>query len=112
MSLLFDFICLVGSLLVFKVVVDNGVDVVYFGYKNDINVCNFVGFNFDVKSMVDGICYVYVKGCEVLFVINIFVQVGCVVDWQKVVDVVVDQGVDVIILVDVGFFDYVCNCYL
>jgi len=41
-----------------------------------------------------------------LLAINTFAQAGRVADWQKAVDAAVDQGVDAIILADVGLLDY------
>ena len=101
-----DLICPAGSLPALKAAVDNGADAVYLGFKNDTNARNFAGLNFDSKTMADGIRYAHAKGCEVLLAINTFAQAGRVADWQKAVDAAVDQGVDAIILADVGLLDY------
>ena len=101
-----DLICPAGSLPALKAAVDNGADAVYLGFKNDTNARNFAGLNFDQKTMADGIRYAHAKGCEVLLAINTFAQAGRVADWQKAVDAAVDQGVDAIILADVGLLDY------
>ena len=98
-----------GSLPALKAAVDNGADAVYLGFKNDTNARNFAGLNFDPKAMADGIRYAHAKGREVLLAINTFAQAGRVADWQKAVDAAVDQGVDAIILADVGLLDYACN---
>jgi len=45
----------------------------------------------------------------VLLAINTFAQAGRVADWQKAVDAAVDQGVDAIILADIGLLDYARN---
>ncbi len=104
-----DLVCPAGSLPALKAAVDNGADAVYLGFKNDTNARNFAGLNFDPKAMADGIRYAHAKGREVLLAINTFAQAGRVADWQKAVDAAVDQGVDAIILADVGLLDYACN---
>ena len=101
-----ELICPAGSLPALKAAVDNGADAVYLGYKNDTNARNFAGLNFDAKAMTDGIRYAHAKGREVLMAINTFPQAGRVADWQKAVDGAVDQGVDAIILADVGLLGY------
>ena len=101
-----ELICPAGSLPALKAAVDNGADAVYLGYKNDTNARNFAGLNFDAKAMSDGIRYAHAKGREVLMAINTFPQAGRVADWHKAVDGAVDQGVDAIILADVGLLDY------
>jgi collagenase-like PrtC family protease len=106
MNSLPDLICPAGSLPALKAAVDNGADAVYLGFKNDTNARNFAGLNFDPKAMADGIRYAHSKNCEVLLAINTFAQAGRVADWQKAVDAAVDQGVDAIILADVGLLDY------
>ena len=106
MNSLPDLICPAGSLPALKAAVDNGADAVYLGFKNDTNARNFAGLNFDQKTMSDGIRYAHGKGCEVFMAINTFPQAGRVTDWQKAVDAAVDQGVDAIILADVGLLDY------
>ena len=101
-----ELICPAGSLPALKAAVDNGADAVYLGYKNDTNARNFAGLNFDARAMSDGIRYAHAKGREVLMAINTFPQAGRVADWHKAVDGAVDQGVDAIILADVGLLDY------
>jgi putative protease len=101
-----DLVCPAGSLPALKAAVDNGADAVYLGYKNDTNARNFAGLNFDAKAMAEGIRYAHGKGREVLMAINTFAQAGRVADWHKAVDGAVDQGVDAIILADVGLLDY------
>ena len=56
--------------------------------------------------MSDGIRYAHAKGREVLLAINTFAQAGRVADWERAVDDAVAQGVDAIILADVGLLDY------
>ena len=106
MNSLPDLICPAGSLPALKAAVDNGADAVYLGFKNDTNARNFAGLNFDQKTMSEGIRYAHGKGCEVFMAINTFPQAGRVADWQKAVDAAVDQGVDAIILADVGLLAY------
>jgi collagenase-like PrtC family protease len=101
-----ELICPAGSLPALKAAVDNGADAVYLGFKNDTNARNFAGLNFDAKSMADGIRYAHAKGREVLLAINTFAQAGRVADWERAVDDAVAQGVDAIILADVGLLDY------
>lgn len=101
-----DLICPAGSLPALKAAVDHGANAVYLGYKNDTNARNFAGLNFDAKAMSEGIRYAHAKGREVLMAINTFPQAGRVADWHKAVDGAVDQGVDAIILADVGLLDY------
>ena len=109
MSSLPDLICPAGSLPALKAAVDNGADAVYLGFKNDTNARNFAGLNFDQKTMSEGIRYAHAKTCEVLLAINTFPQAGRVSEWQAAVDAAVDQGVDAIILADIGLLDYAKN---
>ena len=109
MSSLPDLVCPAGSLPALKAAIDNGADAVYLGFKNDTNARNFAGLNFDPKSMADGIRYAHSKGREVLLAINTFPQAGRVSSWQHAVDAAVDQGVDAIILADVGLLEYAHN---
>ncbi len=106
MSSLPDLVCPAGSLPALKAAVDNGADAVYLGFKNDTNARNFAGLNFDAKNMAEGIRYAHDKGREILLAINTFPQAGRVATWQNAVDAAVDQGVDAIILADVGLLDY------
>lgn len=46
-----ELFCFVGNFSAFKAVIENGVDVVYIGLKDDINVRYFVGFNFIEKKL-------------------------------------------------------------
>lgn len=77
-----ELFCLVGNFLVFKVVIENGVDVVYIGLKDDINVCYFVGFNFIEKKLQEVVSFVYQYCCKLYIVINIFVYFDGYVCWQ------------------------------
>ncbi|MBL8397864.1 MAG: U32 family peptidase [Candidatus Accumulibacter sp.] len=111
MSSLPDLVCPAGSLPALKAAVDNGADAVYLGYKNDTNARNFAGLNFDAKAMAEGIRYAHAKGREVLMAINTFPQAGRTADWHQAVDGAVDQGVDAIILADIGLLDYASRKY-
>ena len=106
MSALPELVCPAGSLPALKAAVDNGADAVYLGFRNDTNARNFAGLNFDQKNMADGIRYAHAKGRQILLAINTFAQAGRVDDWKMAVDAAVDQGVDAIILADVGLLDY------
>lgn len=106
MSTLPELVCPAGSLPALKAAVDNGADAIYLGFKNDTNARNFAGLNFDQKTMAEGIRYAHGKGRQILLAINTFAQAGRVADWKKAVDAAVDQGVDAIILADVGLLDY------
>jgi len=109
MNQLPDLVCPAGSLPALRAAVDNGADAVYLGYRNDTNARNFPGLNFDAKNMAEGIRYAHGKGREILLAINTFAQAGRVGDWQQAIDAAVDQGVDAIILADVGLLDYACK---
>jgi putative protease len=106
-----ELICPAGSLPALKAAVDHGADAVYLGYKNDTNARNFAGLNFDDKAMREGIRYAQSRGRHVLMAINTFAQPGRVADWQRAVDGAADQGVDAVILADVGLLDYAKNRY-
>ena len=106
MNSLPELICPAGSLPAPKAAVGNGAGAVYLGFKNDTNARNFAGLNFDAKAMAEGIRYAHDKGREILLAINTFAQPGRVDDWTKAVDAAVDQGVDAIILADVGLLAY------
>ena len=101
-----ELVCPAGSLPALKAAVDNGADTVYFGYKNDTNARNFAGLNFDQKAMVEGIGYAHSRGKHVLMAINTFPQPGREADWHRAVDGAADQGVDAVILADIGLLDY------
>ncbi|MCL2885206.1 MAG: U32 family peptidase [Betaproteobacteria bacterium] len=109
MNQLPDLVCPAGSLPALRAAVDNGADAVYLGYRNDTNARNFPGLNFDARNMAEGIRYAHGKGREILLAINTFAQAGRVGDWQQAIDAAVDQGVDAIILADVGLLDYACK---
>lgn len=106
MSALPELVCPAGSLPALKAAVDNGADAVYLGFRNDTNARNFAGLNFDQKTMSAGIRYAHANGRAILLAINTFAQAGRVADWEKAVDAAVEQGVDAIILADVGLLDY------
>jgi putative protease len=106
MSALPELVCPAGSLPALKAAVDNGADAVYLGFRNDTNARNFAGLNFDQKTMSAGIRYAHANGRAILLAINTFAQAGRVADWEKAIDAAVDQGVDAIILADVGLLDY------
>ena len=101
-----ELVCPAGSLPALKAAVDNGADTVYFGYKNDTNARNFAGLNFDQKAMVEGIGYAHSRGKHVLMAVNTFPQPGREADWHRAVDGAADQGVDAVILADIGLLDY------
>ena len=101
-----DLVCPAGSLPALKAAVDNGADAVYLGFKNDTNARNFAGLNFDQKTLAEGIRYAHKHGKEVLLALNTYAQPGRVSDWRKAVDNAAEQGVDAIILADVGLLDY------
>lgn len=81
-----EFFCLVGNLLVLKIVIDCGVDVVYIGFKDDINVCYFAGFNFSGKKFEKVVDYVYDYNKKIYIVFNIFVYFNGFECWINVVD--------------------------
>ncbi len=101
-----ELVCPAGSLPALKAAIDNGADMVYFGYKNDTNARNFAGLNFDRKAMVEGIGYAHARGKHVLMAINTFPQPGREADWHAAVDGAADLGVDAVILADIGLLDY------
>ena len=101
-----ELVCPAGSLPALKAAVDNGADTVYVGLRNDTNARNFAGLNFDAKTLADGLRYAHDRGRKVLMAINTFPQPGRVADWQRAVDTAAGQGVDAVILADVGLLAY------
>ncbi len=104
-----ELVCPAGSLPALKAAVDHGADAVYLGYRNATNARNFAGLNFDEKSMAAGIRYAHAQRRQVLLAINTFAQPGRVTEWRQAVDGAAAQGVDAVILADIGLLDYACR---
>lgn len=101
-----ELVCPAGSLPALKVAVDNGADWVYLGLRDDTNARNFAGLNFDPSALAAGLAYAHARGRKVLLALNTYPQAGNWDRWTGAVDLAAAQGVDAIIVADLGLLDY------
>ncbi len=101
-----ELVCPAGGLPALKAAVDHGADCVYAGFRDETNARNFSGLNFDAKALAEGIKYAHDRGTRVLIALNTFPQAGNWDRWTAAVDRAADNGVDAVILADMGLMDY------
>ncbi|MFN4148606.1 MAG: peptidase U32 family protein, partial [Rhodocyclaceae bacterium] len=106
MSTPFELVCPAGTLPALKAAVDNGADCVYTGFRDATNARNFIGLNFDDKSLREGIAYAHARGVKVLLALNTYPQTDNWLEWTAAVDKAAAFGVDAVILADPGLMDY------
>ncbi len=101
-----ELICPAGGLPALKAAIDNGADAVYLGLRDDTNARNFVGLNFDERSLTEGVAYAHKRGGKVLLAINTYPQAANWERWQAALDRAAGLGVDAVIIADLGLMDY------
>ena len=104
-------VCPAGSLPALRAAVDNGADDVYTGIKDETNARNFAGLNFDLAALRDGIRYAHAHGARVLLALNTYPQPATWQKWRRAVDLAADQGVDAVIVADVGLMAYTAKTH-
>lgn len=93
-----EILVLVGNLEKLKIVIDFGVDVVYFG-GSKFNLRVFLN-NLINEEMVEGIKYCYDRGKKVYVILNVFVRNYDLKGVGDYIKELYDLGIDVIIVVD------------
>ena len=106
MSSAIELVCPAGSLPALKAAVDNGADWVYLGLRDETNARNFAGLNFDAAALAAGLAYAHARRRKVLLALNTYPQAATWARWTQAVDFAAAQGVDAIIVADLGLLDY------
>ncbi len=101
-----ELVCPAGGLPALKAAVDNGADWVYLGLRDATNARNFAGLNFDGAALRAGLDYAHARGRKVLLALNTYPQAATWGRWTQAVDFAAGQGVDAIIVADLGLLDY------
>lgn len=101
-----ELVCPAGSLPALKAAVDNGADWVYLGLRGETNARNFAGLNFDEAALAAGLAYAHARGRKVLLALNTYPQAATWARWTRAIDLAAGQGVDAIIVADLGLLDY------
>jgi len=87
--------------------VDNGANAVYIGLKNETNARHFAGLNFSEKQLTLAIEYAHKKNCKVYCAINTYPREKKWNRWTDAVDQAMSNGIDTLIVADVGVMDYI-----
>jgi len=106
-----ELVCPAGTPAGLRVAVDAGADAVYCGFRNATNARNFPGLNFTPVELEQGIRYAHERGARVLLAVNTFPPAGRSDLWFEAVDLGCGQGVDAIIVADMGVAGYVAERY-
>jgi putative protease len=101
-----ELVCPAGSLPALKAAVDNGADWVYLGLRDETNARNFAGLNFDQAALAAGIAYAHARRRKVLLALNTYPQAATWARWTQALDLAAAQGVDAVIVADLGLLDY------
>jgi putative protease len=101
-----ELVCPAGSLPALKAAVDNGADWVYLGLRDSTNARNFAGLNFDQAALAAGLAYAHARGRKLLLALNTYPQAANWARWTQAVDLAARQGVDAVIVADLGLLDY------
>ena len=101
-----ELVCPAGSLPALKAAVDNGADWVYLGLRDSTNARNFAGLNFDEAALAAGLAYAHARGRRLLLALNTYPQAATWPRWTRAVDLAAGEGVDAIIVADLGLLDY------
>jgi O2-independent ubiquinone biosynthesis protein UbiU len=101
-----ELVCPAGSLPALKAAVDNGADWVYLGLRDSTNARNFAGLNFDETALAAGLAYAHARRRKVLLALNTYPQAATWTRWTRAVDLAAGQGVDAIIVADLGLLAY------
>lgn len=102
-----DLVCPAGNYQSLVKAVDNGANAVYMGLKNETNARHFAGLNFSEKQITRGIDYAHSKNCKVYCAINTYAREDNWTRWTDSVDQAMGQGIDTLIVADIGVMDYI-----
>lgn len=106
-----ELVCPAGNYQSLIKAVENGADAVYLGLKNETNARHFAGLNFNQEQIISGIEFAHKHQCKVFCAINTFPTQSGWRQWRDSIDLVVELGVDSLILADLGVLDYTSNRY-
>ena len=106
-----ELVCPAGNYQSLIKAVENGADAVYIGLKNETNARHFAGLNFNEKQIIKGIEFAHQHQCKVFCAINTFPTQSGWKQWCDSVDLVVNLGIDTLIIADLGVLDYTCDRY-
>jgi O2-independent ubiquinone biosynthesis protein UbiU len=106
-----ELVCPAGGLPALRAAVDNGADAVYVGLKGRSNARNFPGLNFDAQTLRRGIDYARARGVKVFMALNTYPQPDGWPASAQVVDTAAAEGVDALIVADMGLMRYAADHY-
>lgn len=102
-----ELVCPAGNYQSLVKAVDNGANAVYIGLKNETNARHFAGLNFSEKQLTLAIDYAHKKNCKVYCAINTYPREEKWNRWTDAVDQAMSNGIDTLIVADVGVMDYI-----
>ena len=102
-----ELICPAGNLPALKAAVDNGAGAVYTGFRDHTNARHFAGLNFTHETLREGIEYAHKRDCKVFLALNTYPQPEGWQRWRTAADKAAEQGVDALIVADIGLLTYI-----
>ncbi|PCJ46503.1 MAG: protease [Gammaproteobacteria bacterium] len=102
-----ELVCPAGNYQSLVKAMDNGATAVYIGLKNETNARHFSGLNFSDKQITKAIEYAHTRGCKVYCAINTYPREAKWKTWTYSVDLVMELGIDTLIVADTGVMDYI-----
>ena len=106
-----ELLCPAGNLPALKTAINNGVDAVYIGMKDDTNARHFAGLNFNDGKLQKASDYVHQYGEKLHVVINTFVHPVGEERWRAAFDNAAAIVCDTLIIADLGILDYAATKY-
>ncbi|MCG5500885.1 U32 family peptidase [Ectothiorhodospira sp. B14B] len=106
-----ELVCPAGGFPALRAAVDNGADAVYLSLRGETNARNFPGLNFDRKALQKGIAYARGKGVKVYMALNTYPQPDIWAAATQAVDVAAEEGVNAVILADMGLLRYAADTH-
>lgn len=100
-----ELLVLVGNLEKFKIVINFGVDVVYFG-GDKLNLRVGVD-NFIIEDLKEGVEFVYLRGKKIYVILNVILYNEDLFGIEEYFRELYDIGVDVVFIVDFGVISIV-----
>jgi putative protease len=104
-----ELICPAGTPSGLRAAADVGADAVYCGFQNATNARNFVGLNFTLEEMEEGVDYAHQQNTKVLLALNTFPPAGQTKLWKQAVEDGVNLGIDAFIVADIGMAHYIAS---
>jgi len=95
-----------GNLVCLQAAVDQGADVVYFGFSGPSNLRNFAGINFSLKDAAAGIKYAQAQGKKAFVTVNTFPQGGQLACCYEALDLAYELGADGVVISDFELLRY------